>query len=71
MNEEITILKLKTEGAESVADLRENVKALKKVVEEAEIGSKDYSDALNLLKTNQNALKDAMYATSATLEDVK
>ena len=70
MTEEITILKLQTEGAQSVADLRENVKALKKVVEEAEIGTKDYQEALSLLKVNQNALKDAMYATSSSMEDV-
>lgn len=67
----ITILKLQTEGAKSVSDLKENVKALKKVVDEAEVGTEKYTDALNLLKVNQNALKDAMYATTASMEDVK
>ena len=69
--EQITILKLKTEGAESVKDLRENIKALKQIVDEATIGTDEYQDALNLLKVNQNALKDAMYATSSSLENVK
>ena len=69
--EQITILKLKTEGAESVQDLRDNIKVLKQVINETKIGTEEYQDALNLLKVNQNALKDAMYATSASLDDVK
>lgn len=69
--EQITILKLRTEGAESVKDLRENIKALKKVVEETKVDSEEYADALNLLKVNQNALKDAMYATSSSMDAVK
>ena len=71
--ETITIAKLQvqTEGAESIGDLRENVKLLKKYLDEATIGTEDYQQALDLLKVNQNALKDAMYATSSSLEDVK
>ena len=69
--EQITILKLRTEGAESVKDLRENIKTLKKVVEETKVDSEEYADALNLLKVNQNALKDVMYASAASMDDVK
>lgn len=69
--EQITILKLRTEGAESVKDLKQNIKDLKQVVSETKIGTEDYQKALDLLKVNQNALKDAMYATTASLEEVK
>ena len=69
--EQITILKLRTEGAESVKDLRENIKTLKKVVEETKVDSEEYAEALNLLKVNQNALKDVMYASAASMDDVK
>lgn len=69
--EQITILKLRTEGAESVKDLRENIKTLKKVVEETKVDSEEYAEALNLLKVNQNALKDVMYATASSMDEVK
>lgn len=71
--ETITIAKLQvqTEGAESVGELKENVKLLKKYLDDATIGTEDYQKALDLLKVNQNAVKDAMYATSASLDDVK
>ena len=78
MSEEtIQILNLKVQGAESVADLRNNVTELKKALKEAEEqsntpeGWKKYQETLEVLKQNQNALKDAMYATSGSLEDVK
>ncbi len=73
----IQILNLKVQGAESVADLRNNVTELKKALKEAEEQSNTpegwakYQETLEVLKQNQNALKDAMYATSGSLEDVK
>jgi len=78
MAEEIvTILKIGTdEAVQSVADLRENVKQLKEALKEAEKqsgseeGWKEYQETLEALKVNQAALKDAMYATSGTFEDV-
>ena len=78
MAEEIvTILNVKTgEAVQSVADLRENVKFLKDELKKAEEqsgtqeGWKKYQDTLEQLKQNQNALKDAMYATKGTFEDV-
>ena len=73
--ETITILKVGTdEAVKSIADLRENVKTLKKVIEETPVdtakGWETYQNALNELKVNQNALRDAMYATSGSFEDV-
>lgn len=71
MEETITILRVDTgEAVTSVQDLRDNVKLLKDAVSQAEIGSKEYQDALKELKVNQAALKDAMYGTTASMEDV-
>ena len=78
MAEEIvTILNVKTgEAVQSVADLRDNVKLLKDALKEAEEqsgteeGWKEYQKTLEALKINQAALKDAMYATQGTFEDV-
>lgn len=78
MAEEIvTILNVKTgEAVQSVADLRENVKLLKDALKDAEAqsgseeGWKEYQKTLEQLKQNQAALKDAMYATKGTFEDV-
>ena len=78
MAEEIvTILNVKTgEAVQSVADLRENVKLLKDALKDAEEqsgseeGWKEYQKTLEQLKQNQAALKDAMYATKGTFEDV-
>lgn len=69
--ETITILRVGTEEAvRSVNDLKENIKILKQNLGELEIGTQEYQDTLDELKVNQNALKDAMYATSGSMEDV-
>lgn len=71
--ENITILKVGTdteEAVKSVSDLRENIKLLKKNLDTLEIGTDDYKNTLEELKTNQTALKNAMYATTASLQDV-
>lgn len=71
--ETITILKVGTETGEavkSVNDLRENIKLLKKGLDTLEIGTEEYQNTLEELKVNQTALKNAMYATTASLEDV-
>lgn len=76
-NETIEILKLQVEGAQTVADLRSNVKLLKDALKEAEEtadtpeGWEHYQKTLELLKQNQNALKDAAFATSGSFDDVK
>lgn len=69
--ETITILKVGTEEAvRSVNDLKENIKLLKQNLGELEIGTTEYQNTLDELKVNQNALKDAMYATSSSMTDV-
>lgn len=69
--EQQIILKVGTdEAVKNVGDLRENIKLLKGRLNDLDIGSEQYAETLNTLKLNQNALKDAMYATSSSMEDV-
>lgn len=69
--EQQIILKVGTdEAVKNVGDLRENIKLLKGQLNDLDIGSEQYAETLNKLKLNQNALKDAMYATSSSMEDV-
>lgn len=69
--ETVTILRIDTQQpVKSIGDLKENVKLLKDSLNGLEIGTREYQDTLDELKVNQNALKDAMYATSASMEDV-
>lgn len=70
--ENVVLLEVKTlDAVKSVNDLKENISALKHNLGLLEIGTEEYTETLNTLKTNQNLLKDAMYATSASLDDVK
>lgn len=77
MEETIDILKLRVDDAGTVADLRNNIKLLKDELKKAEEtadtteGWEHYQQTLAILKDNQNALKDAAYATSGSFEDVK
>lgn len=67
----VSIIRVETgEAVKSVNDLRENVKILKERLGDLQIGSKEYQDTLEKLHQNQNAIKDAMYATSASMEEV-
>ena len=69
--EDAIILKVGTEEAvKSVNDLKDNIKLLKTSLGDLEIGTQEYQNTLDELKVNQNALKDAMYATSTSMEDV-
>lgn len=69
--ETIQILRIETgEAVKSVNDLKENVRILKERLGDLEIGTNEYQDTLDELKVNQNAVKDAMYATSASMDDV-
>ena len=69
--ETIQILRVDTgEAVKSVNDLRENVKILKERLGDLEIGTTEYQDTLEELKVNQAAVKDAMYATTASMDDL-
>ena len=69
MDDEIYIIKVGTdEAVKSIADLRENIQAYKKSLQDLEIGSDDYNNTLRALQINQAALKDAMHATTGDAE---
>lgn len=71
MADEVVILRVDTGAAvKSVADLRFNIAEYKKALNEAEIGSAEYREILGELTTNQNALRNAMHASTASLADV-
>ena len=69
------ILKVGTgEAVKNVGELRENIKQLKAALNDQDLsnpeGMKKYNELLGELKINQNALKDAMYATTASWDDI-
>ena len=69
--EEVVLIRVDNgEAVKNVADLRDNIKQLKQSLEQTEIGTKEYQRTLQELKVNQNALKDAMYASSASMDDL-
>lgn len=69
MDDEIYIVKVGTdEAVRNIADLRENIQAYKKTLQDLEIGSEDYNNTLRALQINQAALKDAMHATTGDAE---
>ena len=69
--ETIQIIRIETgEAVKSVNDLRENMKILKDRLGDLEIGTTEYQDTLEELKVNQAAVKDAMYATTASMDDL-
>lgn len=58
------------EAVKSVGELRTNVREYKKQLEDLEIGTQEYQKKLKDLNESQKALKDAMYATNSTIEEV-
>lgn len=69
--ETITILKVGTDEAiRNIGDLRNNIRILKEQLSGLEIGTEQYQKTLQTLITNQNALRGAMNATTASMTDV-
>lgn len=67
--EEVVIIEVKpiTE-VRSIQDLRDNIKQLRKDLDGLDIESDEYRNTLQELTVNQNALKDAMYATDGDMK---
>ena len=64
-------LKKQLDGyTEATGEVDEQGKKIYKTIEGLTIGSEEYKQVLEELKINQNALRDAMYATTASMEDV-
>lgn len=71
MLENVTILRVGTdEAVRNVADLRENIKALKQELDNADASFEENARVTDELRKNQAALKDAMYATAQETADL-
>ena len=71
MEEDVVILRVDTgEAVKSVGDLRYNISEYKKILNETKIGTAEYQEALKGLTESQNALRGAMNANTASLEQV-
>ena len=71
LKQNIKELKKQLDGyTEATGEVDEQGKKVYRTIEGLTIGTQEYKDALEELKINQNALKDAMYATSASMEEV-
>lgn len=66
-----TVLKVETvKAVKSVQDLRDNIKTLRKVVNEATIGTDEYAAAQEELAAQQNALREIQKGSAASIEEV-
>lgn len=70
--EQKVILTLETGKSQiTLGGLKDKVSDLKKSLESLEVGSEEYKGTLKELQIYQNAVKDAMYGTSASIDDVE
>lgn len=70
----ITILgfDIKTQDAvKNVADLKDNIKILKQVLDDENASQEENAKAAELLRQNQYALRDAMYSTASSAKDLE
>ena len=69
--DEVTIIKVDaSEAVQSVGQLRENIKTLKEALSGMKVGSEEYQKTLDSLKQSQAALKDAMYGTTKSMDEL-
>ena len=69
--EKVVVLGVKTNDAiKNVRDLRENIKLLKDALNDENLTMEQNADILTQLRENQNALKDAMYQSSKSTEEL-
>ena len=69
--EDVVVLNVKADDAvRTVQDLKDNIKAYKEFINTAEIGTQEYQEAVEGLTQSQLALKNAMNASTATLQEV-
>ncbi|MBR1575860.1 MAG: hypothetical protein IJ654_05350 [Bacteroidales bacterium] len=66
---EVFRVRIDAEG-QTVAELRESLKGLKKDVENAEIGTEEYTEAVKALGAQQDLLKEVMYQQRAAADGV-
>lgn len=69
--EDKIILSVQTgEAVTNVGQLKQNIRDLKDRLEDLTIGTDEYQNTLKELKVNQAALKDAMYGTASSMEQI-
>ena len=69
--ENITILRVGTsEAVKNVAELRDNIKALKAELDRTDASFEENARVTEELRKNQAALRDAMYGTASSAEDL-
>lgn len=70
--EEKVILKIETGESEvTLGGLKQKVSTLKEALNGLRVGSEEYKGTLKELQIYQNAVKDAMYGTKASMDDVE
>lgn len=70
-NVKILDFEIKTgDSVKNVHDLQENIRSLKKALADERAQEEDNQKAAELLRQNQAALRDAMYDTTATVDDL-
>lgn len=70
-DEIVTLLRIDTgESVRNIADIRENIKLLKDALNDQNNTWEQQQSILEKLQVNQAALKNAMYGTKASLDDV-
>lgn len=66
-----TVLNVETvKAVKSVQDLKDNITNLKKVINEAGIGTREYKEAQQELAAQQNALREIQKGSAASIEEV-
>lgn len=69
--ETVTILRVDTgQAVASIRDLKDNISALKSQLSGLTIGTEEYQQTLQQLNVNQNAVRAAMNATTASMDDL-
>jgi len=70
-NEEVNVLSLKVDlSGQTIGELRDGLKELKKVMNDAEIGTDDFIEASKALQVQETLLKEAMYEQKKAADDV-
>lgn len=69
--ETVQIIRVETgKAVTSIKELKTNIKELKDRLQDMEIGSTEYKETLDKIRVSQNALKDAMYASSQSMPEL-
>ena len=69
--EHTTILNVQTgEAVKNIRELKDNIKILKEALNDVNATEEENAATLDELRANQNALKDAMYESAKTTDEL-